>query len=108
MAVSLFSQSFFEQLRLHAHLGIHLLQPPVLVFQGLHLADHRGIHATVFGSPFVERRRAHSMLPAQIWHGHAAFRRSEEHTSELQSRENLVCRLLLAKTKEDALAIDTD
>src|SRR5690606_41946330 len=24
-----------------------------------------------------------------------AFRRSEEHTSELQSRENLVCRLLL-------------
>src|SRR5690606_41495706 len=26
-------------------------------------------------------------------------RRSEEHTSELQSRENLVCRLLLEKTK---------
>src|SRR5690606_39920921 len=26
--------------------------------------------------------------------------RSEEHTSELQSRENLVCRLLLAKTKD--------
>src|SRR5690606_40271947 len=25
--------------------------------------------------------------------------RSEEHTSELQSRENLVCRLLLVKTK---------
>src|SRR5690606_41893379 len=26
--------------------------------------------------------------------------RSEEHTSELQSRENLVCRLLLEKTKQ--------
>src|SRR5690606_41535378 len=26
------------------------------------------------------------------------LRRSEEHTSELQSRENLVCRLLLEKT----------
>src|SRR6266511_5789359 len=26
--------------------------------------------------------------------------RSEEHTSELQSRENLVCRLLLEKTKK--------
>src|SRR5690606_39707277 len=26
-----------------------------------------------------------------------SFRRSEEHTSELQSRENLVCRLLLEK-----------
>src|SRR5690606_40707032 len=28
-------------------------------------------------------------------------RRSEEHTSELQSRENLVCRLLLEKKKID-------
>src|SRR5690606_40547573 len=28
--------------------------------------------------------------------------RSEEHTSELQSRENLVCRLLLEKKKERA------
>src|SRR5690606_41368521 len=27
------------------------------------------------------------------------FKRSEEHTSELQSRENLVCRLLLEKKK---------
>src|SRR5690606_40787084 len=29
----------------------------------------------------------------------ALFERSEEHTSELQSRENLVCRLLLEKKK---------
>src|SRR5690606_39575359 len=29
----------------------------------------------------------------------AAFNRSEEHTSELQSRENLVCRLLLENKK---------
>ena len=28
------------------------------------------------------------------------FRRSEEHTSELQSRTNLVCRLLLEKKKQ--------
>src|SRR5690606_13012539 len=28
-----------------------------------------------------------------------AYERSEEHTSELQSRENLVCRLLLEKKK---------
>src|SRR5690606_39527933 len=33
--------------------------------------------------------------------------RSEEHTSELQSRENLVCRLLLEKKKERNLAILT-
>src|SRR6266511_6439843 len=30
-------------------------------------------------------------------------RRSEEHTSELQSRENLVCRLLLEKQKKNKL-----
>src|SRR5690606_39831263 len=30
-------------------------------------------------------------------------RRSEEHTSELQSRENLVCRLLLEKKKNDRI-----
>src|SRR5436309_8747904 len=32
--------------------------------------------------------------------GRAACSRSEEHTSELQSRENLVCRLLLEKKKK--------
>src|SRR5690606_40625004 len=31
--------------------------------------------------------------------------RSEEHTSELQSRENLVCRLLLEKKKEQECTI---
>src|SRR3712207_9025475 len=32
----------------------------------------------------------------------AAYRRSEEHTSELQSRQYLVCRLLLEKKKKTA------
>src|SRR5690606_40919609 len=32
----------------------------------------------------------------------ATFLRSEEHTSELQSRENLVCRLLLEKKKKQS------
>src|SRR3712207_7097397 len=46
------------------------------------------------------RRRGHlraaARAPAQILpHGH----RSEEHTSELQSRQYLVCRLLLEKKK---------
>src|SRR5436309_1175224 len=35
----------------------------------------------------------------------AYFRRSEEHTSELQSRENLVCRLLLEKKKKKKINI---
>src|SRR2546421_5711735 len=32
---------------------------------------------------------------------HARYRRSEEHTSELQSRSDLVCRLLLEKKKKN-------
>src|SRR5699024_12823957 len=36
--------------------------------------------------------------PAKIMHGH--MERSEEHTSELQSRFDLVCRLLLEKKKK--------
>src|SRR5690606_40282553 len=35
--------------------------------------------------------------PTALFH---LLERSEEHTSELQSRENLVCRLLLEKKKE--------
>src|SRR5207302_8035874 len=33
-------------------------------------------------------------------HSRGVIHRSEEHTSELQSRENLVCRLLLEKKKQ--------
>src|SRR2546430_5890563 len=35
-------------------------------------------------------------------------RRSEEHTSELQSQSNLVCRLLLEKKKKKTEVIPTD
>src|SRR3712207_7589002 len=37
----------------------------------------------------------------------AAFRRSEEHTSELQSRQYLVCRLLLEKKNKTMLLLIT-
>src|SRR5206468_12683920 len=37
----------------------------------------------------------HAAMPASIRAENPAFRRSEEHTSELQSRSDLVCRLLL-------------
>src|SRR2546427_8287623 len=40
----------------------------------------------------------HCGAPEAPWTGHA--RRSEEHTSELQSQSNLVCRLLLEKKKK--------
>src|SRR6267378_5259872 len=35
------------------------------------------------------------------WHRPGSRRRSEEHTSELQSRRDLVCRLLLEKKKKN-------
>src|SRR5436309_4233248 len=38
--------------------------------------------------------------------GTRAATRSEEHTSELQSRENLVCRLLLEKKKSQGKVFD--
>src|SRR5690606_41619928 len=37
---------------------------------------------------------AHGMMHTVLRNAHAGDPRSEEHTSELQSRENLVCRLL--------------
>src|SRR2546430_8909272 len=42
-------------------------------------------------TPFVEDRISLNIAPPDI--------RSEEHTSELQSQSNLVCRLLLEKKK---------
>src|SRR5690606_41757640 len=49
-----------------------------------------------------DRQRTHALCPYQAnsLFEILAARRSEEHTSELQSRENLVCRLLLEKKKK--------
>src|SRR2546427_6513862 len=38
--------------------------------------------------------------------GQAGVHRSEEHTSELQSQSNLVCRLLLEKKKKKTIGTD--
>src|SRR2546430_12243034 len=48
-------------------------------------------------------RRRTPLAPAQLAHA----QRSEEHTSELQSQSNLVCRLLLEKKKKTTTCIDT-
>src|SRR5699024_12759562 len=50
------------------------------------------------GSPGAELPGAVGSGPA-LPRGHARLDRSEEHTSELQSRFDLVCRLLLEKKK---------
>src|SRR3989449_4661042 len=67
-------------------------------------------YTTLFRSRDVRRRGERSALvPALLeWHrrgdgklraARGGVRRSEEHTSELQSRLHLVCRLLLEKKK---------
>src|SRR5436309_9211332 len=58
---------------------------------------------------FRSKAKSHAAAPNREWPGqasdgersaHRGLQRSEEHTSELQSRENLVCRLLLEKKKD--------
>src|SRR2546430_10100456 len=61
-------------------------------------------YTTLFRSLLSARRstdgpRAARASPAHRWTGSAGAR-SEEHTSELQSQSNLVCRLLLEKKKK--------
>src|SRR5690606_40696281 len=51
----------------------------------------------------ARRERGIGFTPTDRYPGPPGAVRSEEHTSELQSRENLVCRLLLEKKKTDKL-----
>src|SRR5207302_11486613 len=48
---------------------------------------------------FHAKNAQNSRLTMSTMTTRSRFTRSEEHTSELQSRENLVCRLLLEKKK---------
>src|SRR5258707_8050049 len=58
---------------------------------------HRPILRIVLSSVDFEGESAHWLCHRGTRH---ALRRSEEHTSELQSRQYLVCRLLLEKKKK--------
>src|SRR5690606_16578021 len=59
----------------------------------------RGGRKRLTGDVHGEQRVDDDLHCPRVHHAHG-LRRSEEHTSELQSRENLVCRLLLEKKKE--------
>src|SRR5438093_2573797 len=66
-------------------------------------------YTTLFrSSPSPARRRGRTAArsaPARC--GRSVWSRSEEHTSELQSLTNLVCRLLLEKKKHDDTVSDS-
>src|SRR3712207_7739390 len=55
-----------------------------------------GVHAVWFDNRYLEGNVFHARSSAAT----SAAPRSEEHTSELQSRQYLVCRLLLEKKKK--------
>src|SRR5690606_39649804 len=62
--------------------------------RGIHASGEIGLSTCMKGS---SARYTNGDMPITKPSGTATITRSEEHTSELQSRENLVCRLLLEK-----------
>src|SRR3712207_7291033 len=76
-----------------AHLGVIVEVPEVQAPHPVHAGKERGMH----GGP-------HDIvhIVCIVFKGVERLR-SEEHTSELQSRQYLVCRLLLEKKKEDVI-----
>src|SRR5690606_41443900 len=65
---------------------------------GVFAAVHRSLCAEC-SQYFHKNRICHSTERRYFYGSIGCIQRSEEHTSELQSRENLVCRLLLEKKK---------
>jgi len=66
MASPFFCERLLEQIGAQLSFGIHLLQPPVFLFQRLHLGHHRGVHAAELAPPLVERGGADAVLTAEI------------------------------------------
>src|SRR5215204_7067788 len=66
------------------------------------LMIRRPPRSTLFPYTTLFRSRKSSSIPFSIYPslGSCSFPRSEEHTSELQSHSDLVCRLLLEKKKK--------
>src|SRR2546422_8604436 len=73
---------------------------PPLVRDGVPLGTADGTEEDRVGPPAQIERPKSQRVPRRIDRGAADQRRSEEHTSELQSRLHLVCRLLLEKKKK--------
>src|SRR2546421_8658800 len=78
------------------------LFPYTTLFRSLELpavgrVRHRGIDLDPSDAPVGRNPKLHDVGATRNGAGHP---RSEEHTSELQSRSDLVCRLLLEKKKK--------
>src|SRR3712207_7927814 len=81
------------------------LFPYTTLFRSLGMRQehvHTVLEPDARGHPRRARRRVRHARRA----GHQRQERSEEHTSELQSRQYLVCRLLLEKKKDSILVAE--
>src|SRR3712207_7278872 len=79
------------------------LFPYTTLFRSKSIGDWL-VDRTRAGMFWCDATMGHSCITNAIWDlrltdPYALFHRSEEHTSELQSRQYLVCRLLLEKKK---------
>src|SRR5690606_41737049 len=92
-------------------LSLHDALPIYLPLGAAACCVHRGrvwVEPALCESPSPHAWQGEAELPwskGRVYFAHAvgagcSLARSEEHTSELQSRENLVCRLLLEKKKK--------
>src|SRR2546430_4282854 len=75
-----------------------LFRSPSQIRDQIRAAEDLGVTSWVLWNPRSVYQRE-SLRPK-----HSGERRSEEHTSELQSQSNLVCRLLLEKKKKQHLS----
>src|SRR2546426_3164094 len=75
----------------------------------VHCAEFQHSHeiAKLIGSPpgYLGHRETHTLITQEALAQYHTEKRSEEHTSELQSPCNLVCRLLLEKKKKKKKSI---
>src|SRR5476651_2746303 len=80
---------------------ISVVRVSILIFFFFFLMIRRPPRSTLF--PYTTLFRSHVRGARRTWRwpgGGPRRERSEEHTSELQSRQYLVCRLLLEKKKK--------
>src|SRR5690606_40997841 len=80
------------------------LFPYTTLFRSVELLPRHAVFAALVAAVRDGDAQVADTMAEGILHGRQRSRRSEEHTSELQSRENLVCRLLLEKKKPQDFA----
>src|SRR5258708_30472136 len=78
------------------------LFPYTTLFRSSHDRHHGGLGG---GRAGARHAAGAAHVPDDLRAGHGPHHRSEEHTSELQSPDHLVCRLLLEKKKNKKVQI---